>query len=77
MPTEHVTPEMADDLHWVVVRAYSHRLQVQSNTAREFAAEVAAAASLGLITTDLFGTFGRTWRVTDSGIRFVKERLKQ
>lgn len=70
-----VSEEMAEELHWVIVKAYTHGIAIQSNFAREHAAQVAAAASLGLITTSLMGDFGRTWRVTELGLRLANERI--
>lgn len=54
----------------VVEEAYlsAGGLKVSSNFARERAQEVAAAASLGLISTAEGDSFGRTWRCTSKGV---------
>ncbi len=45
---------------------------VSSTFAREYAAEVAALASLGFITTKMTGDiFGRIWRLTPKGLHHL------
>lgn len=54
--------------------AYMDGIAVQSNLARSKAAELAAAASMGLLTTEgADGSFGRVWRPSGAGYLWVKE----
>jgi len=55
-----------------VALARYDRLSIQSNGARVFALEVAAAASLGLITNEGPDGFGRVWYVTSKGIDWLE-----
>lgn len=48
------------------------RVTIQSDWARNYAAEVCAAASLGFITTRTGTGFGRVWLVTGAGIEFLE-----
>jgi hypothetical protein len=61
----------------VLFRAYTHGFAVQSNYARHHAQEVAALASMGMLTTKVVrGTspvFGRMWRVTLTGMKLLSE----
>jgi hypothetical protein len=61
----------------VLFRSYTHGFAVQSNYARKHAQEVAALASLGMITTKVVRgnspIFGRMWRVTLSGMKLLSE----
>ena len=50
---------------------YDH-LAIQADWARKCAVEVAAAASLGLITTETPEGFGRVWHVTAKGIAWLE-----
>jgi hypothetical protein len=56
----------------VVSEARYGNLTVQSNMARTMAAEVAAAASSGLITSVGSEGFGRRWFVTSLGIQWLE-----
>lgn len=56
----------------VVAYTYTRRVSVKSDWARSSAAEVAAAASLGLISTYLDGTFTRYWRPTSRGVSLLE-----
>jgi hypothetical protein len=56
----------------VVHDAYEAPRSVQSDWARKNAQEVAAAASLGLITTVHRSAFGRLWRPTAAGLVLVE-----
>jgi hypothetical protein len=56
----------------VVLDAHHAPRSVQSNWARENAQLVAAAASLGFITTIHQAAFGRSWRVTTAGLELVE-----
>jgi hypothetical protein len=64
-------------LNDVLFKSYSHGFAVQSNYARRYAQEVGALASMGLITTKVVrGTnpvFGRMWRITLDGMKFLSE----
>jgi hypothetical protein len=52
------------------------RLRVQSDYARQQAAEIAMAASLGLITTrEPNSRYGRDWRLTAKGLRLLEPSL--
>lgn len=61
----------------VLFKAYTDGFSVQSNYARQYAQEVGALASLGLITTKVIRgmepVFGRVWRVTLAGMKLLKE----
>jgi hypothetical protein len=64
---------MNDRLYKVVHEAYLHQFLVQSNYARAHAKEVAAAASIGLISTlEAPMVYGRSWRVTGVGLQFIR-----
>lgn len=53
----------------VLMKAYQDPFMIQSDFAREFALEVAACASSGLITTTVTpGYFGRKWYLTIGGM---------
>lgn len=61
-------------LNDVLLRVYRKGLPLQSNFAREHDQEIAALASLGLITTrEAPHQYGRTWRITGEGLGFLKE----
>jgi hypothetical protein len=61
---------LTEILHQVYLRLPT----VQSNFSREFAQEIAALASLGMITTvEARRDFGRTWRITSEGYELLKE----
>lgn len=68
---------LTDDLRATVVEvvtlAYMEGVAVQSNVARSYASEVACAASLGYITTKVPDGFGRRWRVTRKGLRWIEQ----
>jgi hypothetical protein len=58
----------------VLSEAYRVGFTVQSGFARTHAELVACAASLGLITTQNDdGVFGRDWRITMKGLRWLNE----
>ncbi len=74
----HKTPPvpewLACSIQPVVREAWASGFTVSSDIARREAAWVATAATLQLITTrEADGSFGRTWRVTKEGIRFLEE----
>lgn len=66
-----------NQLNHVLLRCYTHEVAVQSNYARKNAQEVAALASMNMITTKVvrgaYPVFGRTWRVTVNGLRLLSE----
>lgn len=68
-----IDPLLWDDLQAVVTRVYVKGLAIQSDFARRNSAVLAAAASLGLITTVAEGHFTHRWRPTVKGLRFVQE----
>lgn len=51
---------------------HTRPLAVQADYARSRALWVAAAASLGFISTTTPAGFARTWRVTSRGLRFLE-----
>jgi hypothetical protein len=58
----------------VCLEAYKRGFTVQSDFAREQAEFVAMAASMHLITTHVMNNvFGREWRPTAKGFRFLQE----
>lgn len=58
----------------ILLRVYRSGLSLQSNYTREFDQEIAAMASLGLITTkEAPHSFGRVWRITEEGLRLLHE----
>ena len=58
----------------ILHRIYAQSVLLQSDFARRYDGEVAALASLGLITTKIGPfRFGRTWRVTADGLLHLKE----
>lgn len=58
----------------VCLEAYKRGFTVQSDFAREHAEFVAMAASMHLITTHVTNNvFGREWRPTAKGFRFLQE----
>ncbi len=58
----------------ILHRVYRHGLSLQSNLVREFDQEVAALASLRLITTkEAPQTYGRTWRITEEGLSLLRD----
>lgn len=61
-------------LNEVLHRVYRKGLPLQANFARIHDQEIAALASLGLITTkEAPHQYGRTWRITAEGLVFLKE----
>ena len=66
-----------DDIQFVVAAAYQNPFTVSSNFARSEAPEVAAASSMGYITTmESPGLYGRRWRATPTGIHFIHKEQK-
>jgi hypothetical protein len=65
---------MAQQLDGLLVVAYLNGITVQSNLARYKGQQIAAAASMGLLTTEEpDGSFGRTWRPSAAGYLWLKE----
>jgi hypothetical protein len=64
-------------LNDVLFRSYTHGFAVSSNYARRYSQEVAALASMGLITTKVVRgshpVFGRIWRITLDGMKFLSD----
>jgi hypothetical protein len=59
----------------LIVEVYKGGVTVSSNLARSEAVVVAMAASAGLISTYIHaGAYGNEWKVTNVGLRFLKER---
>jgi hypothetical protein len=58
----------------ILLTVYRQGISLQSNLAREFDQEIAALASLGMITTkEAPHTFGRIWRITEEGLGLLRE----
>lgn len=58
----------------LLLKAYRQGLSLQSNTCREFDQEVAALASLRMITTkEAPHQYGRIWRITEEGLGLLRE----
>lgn len=68
-----LTDDLKDALDEVITEAFSRGISVQSDFARGNAAYVAAAASLGLITSRSGSEFGRVWRVTVKGLEYLQD----
>lgn len=66
------TDELLSALIGVCEEANYSPFTVQSNFARKYAPEVAAAASLGLLTTRSPDGYGTTWRPTLIGQLFLE-----
>src|ERR1700754_5000670 len=62
-----LTEAFEDQMAGLVSVVRYDKLSIQSDWARKCAVEVAAAASLGLITTETPTGFGRVWHVTGKG----------
>lgn len=61
-------------LRRVMSRAWQDTFSVMSNFAQKNMALVAMAASLQLITTRVTSNeFGRVWRITNKGLRWLNE----
>lgn len=72
--TRLIDEELAQKLDVVLTGAYMDGISVQSNAARTYADAVAAAASMGLLTTETAeGTYGRIWRPTGAGYLWIRE----
>lgn len=68
-----LTVEMEDQVFAIVFRAWQMGIPIQSDWARLNGQAVAAASSLGLITSFDGHRFCRTWRVTAEGMQFMEE----
>jgi len=65
---------LVQPLYEVVHEAYLGGFSVQSNFAREKAQEVAAAASIGFISTlEAPDLYGRTWHITGPGLQHLRD----
>jgi len=61
-------------IKYLLRQVYIKPMATQSNFARTEAMLVAAAASLGLITTQINPMqFGREWRITNKGLLLINE----
>jgi hypothetical protein len=62
-------PALYDTLY----RTYTSPVSISSDFARYKAQEIAALASMGLITTKVTKRlYGRTWRITEEGIETLR-----
>jgi len=60
----------------VIIEAYRKGFTVQSDFARTQADYIAMAASLGLLSTRVYGNvYSREWRPTIKGLSFVNQAL--
>ena len=65
---------MYNNISVVLKRAWLIGFRTKSNFAREFADEVAIAASLGLISTKIGkDQFDKTWHITRKGMDYLGE----
>lgn len=72
--TRPINAELAAKLDELLSLAYLDGIYLQSNLARALADTVAAAASMGLLSTENpDGTYGRVWRPTVDGYMWVRE----
>lgn len=70
------TEALTKRLELVIQQAYTKPFSLQSDFARSHAFFVAAAASMGLITTRTApkqGLFGHLWRATKQGLSFLEK----
>jgi len=59
---------------FVLNKAYMNGFSTKSDIAREYADVVAIAAVSGLISTSIPRRgWGRTWRITEGGLRLIKK----
>jgi hypothetical protein len=66
------------DLASVLYKAWRGGFSTKSRFAREFTNEIAAAASLGLITTKIDSkAFGTKWFITKTGLEVFDECYKE
>lgn len=73
MSTSESDRKMAD----VVLEAYRRGYTVQSDFARSHADYIGMAASLGLISTRIYGNvFSREWRPTVKGLEWLEDVFK-
>lgn len=60
----------------VILRAYQNPFSLQSNYARKHANYVGMAASMGLLSTRVFGSvYSNEWRATMKGLGFLSIHL--
>lgn len=65
--------DLGEEVREVLHEIWRRPIAIGSDYARHRSTVVAAAASLGLITTHIEGgEFGRQWRVTADGLRFLE-----
>jgi len=58
----------------ILHRVYTQGLSLQSDYVRKFDQQVAALASLGLITTKVAPhSYGRIWRITEEGLGLLRD----
>lgn len=66
--------KLTDDAVRVLYRVYLFTLTVQSNMARTYSPEVGMLASMGFISTkEGVLTYGRHWRCTEDGLKYLRE----
>lgn len=67
---------MIEKVNVVLKRAWLIGFRTKSNFAREYADEVAIAASLGLISTKIGKElFDKTWHITRKGMDYLGEEV--
>lgn len=65
---------MAEALRPLLREVWMHPFKTRSNSAREFASDIAVAASMGWITTRVHGQgWGDWWRITGRGLAILEE----
>lgn len=58
-------------------RVWTYAITTKSDRAREYADEIAQAASAGFLTTEVLpntGVFGRLWKVTPLGLTYLWDK---
>lgn len=63
-----------ENVNEILLKAYRDGFKVQSDFARSHSQEVAMLASLGYLSTrEGYQQFGRTWRITELGLRTLEK----
>ena len=59
----------------ILCKIFLDPLAIQSNLARKYDFQIAAAASMGLITTRIRSCdYGRKWRLTEMGMAYLRDQ---
>lgn len=63
-----------DNVNDILLKAYRDGFKVQSDFARQHSQAVAMLASLGYLSTrEGYQQYGRTWRITELGLRTLEK----